>query len=152
MASTNATFCATIVRATSSAAARVCEQRREPGAFAGRQTWGRLSLPTFFGEAKKVGCRRATPGSIVNPTPNIVPLAVKEGWIKSLAGVSLSFMKITFYAEGVKQFSKTGKVLFTHFGLSGPLILNSAKKVGDLLHKGEVTARIDAFPEVRYSY
>ncbi|MDQ5961624.1 MAG: hypothetical protein QG669_16 [Patescibacteria group bacterium] len=85
--------------------------------------------------------------TIVNPTPNIVPLAVKEGWIKSLAGVSLSFMKITFYADGVKQFSKTGKVLFTHFGLSGPLILNSAKKVGDLLHKGEVTARIDAFPD-----
>lgn len=85
--------------------------------------------------------------TIQNPTPDIVPLAVKDSWIKSLAGVSLSFMKITFYVQGVKQFSKTGKILFTHFGLSGPLILNSAKRVGDLLHKGDVIATIDAFPD-----
>lgn len=81
------------------------------------------------------------------PTPTIVPLAVKDAWIKSLAGVSLSFMKITFYADGVKKFSKTGKLLFTHFGLSGPLILNSSSKVNDLLYSGLVTAKIDAYPD-----
>lgn len=85
--------------------------------------------------------------TVVKPTPSIVPLAVREAWVKDLAGVSLSFMKITFFAEGVRQFSLIGKVLFTHFGLSGPLILNSAQKVGDLLYKGEVTARIDAYPD-----
>lgn len=83
---------------------------------------------------------------VLKPTPTIVPLAVRERWVKELAGVSLSFMKITFYVDEVKQFSKTGKILFTHFGLSGPLILNSAQKVGDLLHNGIVTAKIDAFP------
>ncbi len=51
-----------------------------------------------------------------------------------------------FYADGNKQFSLTGKVLFTHFGLSGPLILNCAHKVADLLHYGAVTATIDACP------
>lgn len=81
------------------------------------------------------------------PTPTIVPLAVADEWIKSLAGVSLSFMKITFYADGVKKFSKTGKLLFTHFGLSGPLILNSSSKVNDLLYSGIVTAKIDAYPD-----
>jgi predicted Rossmann fold flavoprotein len=55
-------------------------------------------------------------------------------------------MKITFFAEGKKQFALTGKVLFTHFGLSGPLILNSAHKVADLLYSGLVTATIDAYP------
>jgi len=84
---------------------------------------------------------------VKSPTPNIVPLAVKEAWVKSLSGTSLSFMKITFYVDGVKKFSKTGKLLFTHFGLSGPLILNSAGKVGDLLHAGIVTAKIDAYPD-----
>lgn len=81
------------------------------------------------------------------PTPSIVPLAVREGWVKSLSGTSLSFMKITFFAEGKKKFSRTGKVLFTHFGLSGPLILNSAVLVGDLLQEGTVTATIDAYPD-----
>ncbi len=94
--------------------------------------------------------------TVLPPTPTIVPLSVKEDWSKKLAGVSLSFMKITFFAEGSlsdgapskrkKQFSETGKVLFTHFGLSGPLILNSAHKVADLLHSGQVTAAIDAYP------
>lgn len=85
--------------------------------------------------------------TIKDPTPTIVPLAVDDAWIKSLPGVSLSFMKITFYTEGKKSFSKTGKVLFTHFGLSGPLILNSSSKVADLLHTGKVTAKIDAYPD-----
>lgn len=84
--------------------------------------------------------------TIKAPTPTIVPLAVSEKWVHMLSGVSLSFMKITFYLEDKKQFSKTGKILFTHFGLSGPLILNSAGQVGDLLYSGLVTARIDAYP------
>ena len=86
-------------------------------------------------------------GHTVAPaTPTIVPLAVADSWIKMLAGVSLSFMKITFFVDGKKAFKEIGKVLFTHFGLSGPLILNCAGKVGDLLLAGEVTAQIDAYP------
>jgi predicted Rossmann fold flavoprotein len=86
--------------------------------------------------------------TVKDPSPDIVPLAVSDAWIKTLAGVSLSFMKITFFLEDKKQFSKTGKILFTHFGLSGPLILNSSKKVSDLLEEdGKVRAFIDAFPD-----
>ncbi len=86
--------------------------------------------------------------SVKDSSPNIVPIAVSDEWIKSLAGISLSFMKITFFLEGKKMFSKIGKILFTHFGLSGPLILNSSKKVDDLFQQeGRVTARIDAYPD-----
>ncbi len=98
-----------------------------------------------FGWLKNLG------HSVSDPTPTIVPLAVSDKWIKELAGVSLSFMKITFFIDdGIqrkKAFFKKGKVLFTHFGLSGPLILNSASQVADLLHNGTVTATIDAFPD-----
>ena len=85
--------------------------------------------------------------TVAKPTPTIVPIAIKEPWVHSLAGVSLTFMKITFFVDGKKAFSKTGKLLFTHFGISGPLILNSAAQVGDLLHTGEMTATIDAYPD-----
>lgn len=86
--------------------------------------------------------------AIVPPTPSIVPIAVRDTWIKSLAGVSIDEMKITFFVDGKKAFLKKGKILCTHFGLSGPLILNCAKQVGDLLHEGEVTATIDVYPSL----
>lgn len=81
------------------------------------------------------------------PSPTIVPLKSNDKWIHELSGTTLSFMKITFFVNGKKAFSEKGKVLFTHFGLSGPLILNLAHKVADLLHEGTVTAEIDCYPD-----
>lgn len=81
------------------------------------------------------------------PTPTIVPLKVKEGWVKKLAGTSIAAMKITFSVQGAKKFSRTGALLFTHFGISGPTILNSAGKVADLLQEGSVSAALDLYPE-----
>ena len=91
--------------------------------------------------------------TVQKPTPTIVPLAAKEKWIKELSGVTLEKVKITFYLsnsllQNKKQFSKTGNVLLTHFGLSGPSILNCAGKVGDLLYEGSVTATIDIYPDL----
>ena len=90
---------------------------------------------------------RALGHEVVKPTPTIVPLSVPDQWVRDLAGISLSPMKITFFVDGKKDFSLNGKVLFTHFGLSGPLILNSAKKVADLMYDGVVTATIDSCPQ-----
>jgi predicted Rossmann fold flavoprotein len=86
--------------------------------------------------------------TVQKPTPTIVPLAAKDKWIKELSGTTLEKARITFYLstdtlENKKQFSRTGNILLTHFGLSGPTILNCAGKVGDLLYEGSVTARID---------
>lgn len=85
--------------------------------------------------------------TVKESSPNIVPLKASDKWVKDLSGTSLSFMKITFFVNDKKAFSETGKILFTHFGLSGPLILNSAHKVADLLHEGRVTAQIDCYPD-----
>lgn len=85
--------------------------------------------------------------NVEDSTPDIVPIEVRDLWVKNLSGTSLSFMKITFFLNNKKVFSKTGKILFTHFGLSGPLILNSAKKIKKLLKEGEVTAFIDMYPD-----
>lgn len=82
------------------------------------------------------------------PTPALVPLAVEEPWIKSLTGNSFDRAEITFFVDGEKKFSKTGRILCTHFGLSGPLILNTATQVADLIPTGQVTAKIDAVPDM----
>jgi len=84
---------------------------------------------------------------VKEPTPTIVPLAVQEAWIKSLAGIALDDVKVTFFVEGKKRLAVKGRILCTHFGVSGPVILNSAGKVSDMLHDGAVTATIDVFPK-----
>jgi len=88
--------------------------------------------------------------TVHEPSPDIVPLVVADEWVKQCAGTTLSFMKITFrlmHDLQKKKVTRTGKLLFTHFGLSGPLILNAAREVRTLLYEGEVVATIDCFPD-----
>lgn len=85
--------------------------------------------------------------TIRTPNPNIVPLKTDAKWVHKLAGVSLSFMKLSFLQNGKIKIKKTGKVLFTHFGISGPLVLNTSYEVKELLEEGAVEAKIDLFPD-----
>ncbi|MFP4616741.1 MAG: NAD(P)/FAD-dependent oxidoreductase [Candidatus Paceibacterota bacterium] len=88
--------------------------------------------------------------TVHSPSPDLVPLVVKEEWVKRSSGATLSFMKITFGTDRAKKegkFSETGKILFTHFGLSGPLILNASRSVKKLLSQGPVPAEIDMYPD-----
>lgn len=83
---------------------------------------------------------------VQKPTPTIVPLNVKEKWVKDVAGVAVKDIKISFCVNGKRVFSKTGPLLFTHKGISGPTVLNASGKVAPLFQEGDVTARIDFFP------
>ncbi|MFA6183771.1 MAG: NAD(P)/FAD-dependent oxidoreductase [Parcubacteria group bacterium] len=85
--------------------------------------------------------------TIVESTPDIVPLTTDASWIHNLAGLDWSFMQLSFIQNNKVQLKKVGKILFTHFGISGPLILNSAREVKKLLATGSVTASIDLFPD-----
>lgn len=82
------------------------------------------------------------------PTPTIVPLRASDAWLRKLSGTTLRGVKIRFFADGKSAFSLRGDILCTHFGLSGPLILNAAGKVAGLLQSGAVTAQIDAYPDL----
>ena len=86
--------------------------------------------------------------TVIKPNPALVPLRVRETWVHSLSGMSLSEAKITVFQNGKKQESKSGKILFTHFGLSGPLALNMSKGIGEFLQYGEVTISVDLMPKV----
>ncbi|MDZ8118748.1 aminoacetone oxidase family FAD-binding enzyme [Pontiella sp. NLcol2] len=85
--------------------------------------------------------------TIIKATPDIVPLRVKEQWVKELSGTALDPMRITFTAKDGTALFREGKILFTHFGISGPLILNSAHEVKKLLKQGPVAGAIDLFPK-----
>lgn len=91
---------------------------------------------------------RAAGHRLCEATPDIVPLKVQDRWVKDLSGTTLDPMKITFTSRQGKSLSKTGRILFTHFGISGPLILNSAHEVKNLLKEGPVLAAIDVCPDL----
>ncbi|MFM2414963.1 MAG: hypothetical protein RI911_656 [Candidatus Parcubacteria bacterium] len=89
---------------------------------------------------------RALGHTVHEPTPTIVPVKIKERWIKDLAGVTLPQVKITILNAQKKVQSVTGDVLCTHFGISGPTVLNISTRIADAQQSGEVTLRLDMFP------
>jgi predicted Rossmann fold flavoprotein len=68
--------------------------------------------------------------TIVNLKPSLVPLIVAERWIKELQGLSLKNVSITLINKSEKKvYSDFGEMLFTHFGVSGPIILSSSRHI-----------------------
>jgi predicted Rossmann fold flavoprotein len=89
--------------------------------------------------------------TISEPQAALVPIEVRDQWVKDISGVSMPNAKITLFQNGVKQATKKGKILFTHFGLSGPAILNMSAEVEDLMKYGEVIISLDLLPEHDYA-
>jgi len=108
---------------------------------------GGLSRPETGSTGEGMGWLAKLGHTVHASNPNIVPLVVKEAWVKRLSGTSVPAVKITFISTKTnKRFSRTGEILFTHFGLSSPLILNSANSVKELLTEGPVITYVDLFP------
>jgi len=86
--------------------------------------------------------------SITPLKPSLVPLEVAEDWIKELQGLSLKNVTATVLIDGKKKADDFGEMLFTHYGLSGPIILSLSKVVAEALNKGkeEVTLEINLKP------
>ncbi|MDO8430679.1 MAG: aminoacetone oxidase family FAD-binding enzyme, partial [Candidatus Taylorbacteria bacterium] len=86
-------------------------------------------------------------GHTIIPTNNaLVPIALKDAWVKTLSGVTLRDIKLTTFQNNQKQEVHKGKLLFTHFGISGPTVLNMSSDVGELLKYGDVEIRLDLLP------
>ncbi len=95
-----------------------------------------------FGWLKTLGI------DVIEPDPALVPIAVKEPWIGELAGISLPRVKISIVRGEKILDAATGKLLFTHFGLSGPGVLNFSRKIGEAMKDGVTELRIDCFPSM----
>ncbi len=76
----------------------------------------------------------------------LVPVALTDTWIKKLSGLTLDEIKLTTFQNEQKQESYKGKLLFTHTGISGPMVLNMSRDIGELLKYGEVSITLDLFP------
>ena len=85
---------------------------------------------------------------IIEDNVALVPVALKDAWAKKLSGLTLRDIKLTTFQNGEKQEADKGKLLFTHFGISGPTVLNMSKGIGELIKYGEVIIELDLFPKL----
>jgi predicted Rossmann fold flavoprotein len=76
----------------------------------------------------------------------LVPLTLATTWTKNLSGITLPKVKLAVYAGNKKELAVSGKLLFTHVGITGPTILNMSKQVGEWLQYAPVTIMVDLFP------
>lgn len=85
--------------------------------------------------------------NIIPLRPALVPLNIKEEWIKELQGLSLKNVEAELY-KGEKMLDKEfGEMLFTHFGVSGPIILTLSRKITEVEYKpNELSFKINLKP------
>ena len=79
--------------------------------------------------------------------PSLSPLKTSSKWVHKLSGMSLDDVELRFKQGEKTKHKVRGRVLLTHFGISGPLVINSAQKVKGLLQESAVSASIDLFPD-----
>ncbi|MBS6195616.1 MAG: NAD(P)/FAD-dependent oxidoreductase [Clostridiales bacterium] len=78
--------------------------------------------------------------------PSLVPMVTAEEYIPRMQGLSLKNVTLSVYDGKKCVFEEFGEMMFTHFGITGPLVLSASGKVGKLLKKKYLTARIDLKP------
>ena len=83
-----------------------------------------------------------------NAEPSLVPLTVKENYIVDLQGLSLKNVSVDITRNGKNIYSGFGEMLFTHFGLSGPLILSASTLIKEDYYKDDIKAFIDLKPSL----
>lgn len=70
--------------------------------------------------------------TVTDLKPSLVPLETVESWIKELQGLSLKNISIKLITnDGKKVYDDFGEMIFTHFGVSGPIILSSSRHLHD---------------------
>jgi len=88
---------------------------------------------------------------VVTPLPALVPLELEEEWVKELQGLSLKNVRVTLFADEKKITDMFGEMLFTHFGVSGPIILSLSRRTAQLLEEGNfVELMIDLKPALSF--
>ena len=85
---------------------------------------GGISYPQTGSTGDGYDFARATGHAVEEPVASLVPLVTEELWPRELAGLTLKNITLTAEKKGKEVFSELGELLFTHFGISGPLVLS----------------------------
>ena len=78
--------------------------------------------------------------------PSLTPFNIREDFVKELQGLSLKNVELRIYNGKKEVFREFGEMMFTHFGITGPLALTASSYVGALAAKQELRAVLDLKP------
>ena len=84
--------------------------------------------------------------TIVTPRPALVPVTVTAPWVKALRGITMPDVEAQIVENGKKRIRKRGSLLFAHFGLSGPLMLDISRVISGHSQPNKLSLRIDFLP------
>lgn len=103
---------------------------------------GGLSYPTTGSTGDGMNWAKQHGHKIKECSPALVPFNIREDWVKQLQGLALKNVQVTLFNGKKKLYDGFGEMLFTHFGVSGPLILSASS----FYKGGECTLNIDLKP------
>lgn len=75
---------------------------------------------------------------ITDIRPSLVPIVTEEFWVKDLMGLSLRNVELSVVAKNKVQAKMFGEMMFTHFGITGPIVLSLSHTVGKLMRKKNI--------------
>lgn len=104
---------------------------------------GGLSYPSTGSNGDGYALAKSLGHAIIRQSPALIPMETKEEWPKSLAGLTLKNIRLTAFSGRHPVFDELGEMLFTHFGISGPLVLTASSMVDQ---SSAVTLVIDLKP------
>ena len=102
---------------------------------------GGLSYPTTGSTGDGYDWARRLGHNIIAPHPALSPIILKDDFVKRLEGLSLRNVELSIWKNNHKVTAKFGEMLFTKNGISGPIVLNLSKKVGELLQQCQCEQR-----------
>ena len=83
---------------------------------------------------------------VIEDMPSLVPMEAAEPWIQELQGLSLRNVEVTVSDGKKRLYRDFGEMLFTHYGVSGPLLISASAYVGRRLKNGPLKLEIDLKP------
>lgn len=108
---------------------------------------GGLSYPSTGSTGDGYALAREAGHAVTPLYPSLVPLTVREEYCRRLMGLSLRNVTLTLYDSRHKKFyEEFGEMMFTHFGITGPIVLTASTVIRQPLEKGTVTGRINLKP------
>jgi hypothetical protein len=110
---------------------------------------GGMSYPATGSTGDGYAMAKALGHAIVPPRPALVPLETAETFPKDLQGVSLAGVSVTALSGRRKIASESGGFLFTHYGVSGPVVLALSGAVVEHLDRGEqIVLSVNLMPDL----